>query len=98
MMVTYDLCNLRIVFDLREDAFTNSGVLLHLAPLLQAESPRFFEQAGRQADLANVVDQSAQMRKLLLLLGQAQAVSDISSVDRDSCGVTSCVSIPGIQR
>jgi len=41
-------------------------MLLHLTPLVERQRPRFFEKAGRQTDLADVVNETTEMSELLV--------------------------------
>ena len=62
MVVANDLCDFRVIVDVREDALTDLGVLLHLAPLFERERAGLLEQTGGKPNLADVVDEPAQMR------------------------------------
>ena len=88
-----DVSDLRIVVDVAEDPLADLGVLLHLPALLEGQRPRLLEEAGRQADLADVVNEATEMDELLLLLRQTHALRDVSGVDRDRRGVTGRVLI-----
>jgi hypothetical protein len=70
--------------------------LLHLAPLIERESSRLFEQARRKSDLSNVMNETTKVCKLLISFGETQAARYVASVDRDSGGVARGVTIAGI--
>ena len=62
MMVADDRRDLRVLVDVRQDSLADRGVLLHLAPLLERERTGLLEQARWQADLADVVNEAAEVR------------------------------------
>ena len=72
-------------------------VLLHLAPLLERQGAGFLKKPRRQTDLADVVNQPAQMNEPLLLFGEAQPLGDVTRVDRDSRRVAGRVSVSGVE-
>ncbi len=93
-----DVCDLRVIVDVAQDPLADFGVLLHLPAFLEGQRARLFEQARRQADLADVVHQTAEVDELLLLLRQSDALRDVSRVDRDRRRMTCRVLIAGIER
>ena len=64
MVVSYNLRDLGVVVDLRKDALTDFGVFLHLSPLLEGKRTGLFQEAGREPDLADVVNKAAQVCEL----------------------------------
>ena len=98
VMGAHDVGDLRVVVDVAEDPLADLGVLLHLPALLEGQRARFLEQAGRQPDLSDVVDEAAKVDELLLILGQRHTLSDVSRVDRHGRGVTSGVLISRVER
>ena len=68
-MVADDLRDLGVVVHLREDALTDHGVLLHLTALFKREGTGLSRaDPGGKTDLADVVDEAAQMGQLDLIL------------------------------
>src|SRR5690349_21297297 len=80
-MMADDLRDLRVVLDFRENPLADLGVLFHLPTLAERKGTRFFEQSRWQPDLADVVHKSTLVRELLLLLGQADPLGDVTRVD-----------------
>ena len=62
VVMANDLRDLRVVVNVREDPLSDNGVLLHLAPLFERQGAGLLEQTGRKPDLADVVDEPAQVR------------------------------------
>ena len=68
---------LPVVIDLGKNPFANRRMLLHLSTLFQGESSRFLKKSGGKPHLSDVVDESAQMGKLLLAVGQPESNRNI---------------------
>ena len=83
-MVAHDACNVGIVFDLRQNAFSDDGVLLHLSPLIKRQRSRLLEEAGGKTHLANIVHKTTQMNECLLLGAQTHALCDVARIDGNS--------------
>src|SRR5204863_1123060 len=98
VMEANDLRHVCVRIDLHEDVLADRGMLLHLAALLERQRARLFEQAGRQTDLADVVDESAEVCLLLQLRSQIHATRDVATVDGDSRRMTGGVAIPRVER
>jgi hypothetical protein len=71
---------------------------LHLATLIEREGSGFFEQAGRETNLPDVVDQPAEMGERLLIFGQSHPAGNVSGIDSDRGGMTSRVAISSVER
>ena len=84
--------------DVPEDALADGRVLLHLSAFVERERAGLFEEARRQPDLADVVDETAEVRVLLHLRGQPHSLGDVARVDGDGSGVTRRVPIPRVER
>ena len=97
VMVPDDLGDLGVVVHVRKDSLADHGVLLHLPPFIKRECARLLEQAGWEPNLADVVNEAAQMSKLDLVRRQTQASCNVSSVDGYRCGVTRRVPVPRVQ-
>ena len=97
-MVADDRRDLGIGVDVGEDALADLRVPLHLTPLLEGERAWLLEQAGRQADLADVVDEAAEVGELLLLDIHPEALGDVAGVDRDGGRVARGVPVSGVER
>ncbi len=95
-MVTNDARNLRVVINLAENAFADLRVLFHATSLLEREGARLLKQAGRKTHLADVVDESAKVSQVLLLLRQTKSARNVAGVDRDGSRMTRGVLIPGV--
>jgi hypothetical protein len=67
-MSSDDVSDLRVVVDVAEDPLSDLGVLLHLPALFESQRPWLLEQAGRESDLADVVDEPAKVDKVLFIL------------------------------
>ena len=83
--MSYNARDFGIVVDLRQNSLADDRVSFHLPSLIQRQGASLFEKAGWKPDLPNVVNQAAQMRDSLFRLGQAEALSDISRIDRHRC-------------
>ena len=94
----HDGRDLRVLVDVSEDALPDRRVLLHLPPLFERERSWLLEQAWRKPDLADVVDESAEIRMLLHLDRKTHPLRDVSRIDRNGGGVSGGVSIPRVQR
>ena len=70
---------------------------LHLAPLLEGQRAGLLEQAGRQADLADVVHEAAQVRQLLLFV-EPHALGDVPRVDRNGSRMAGGVPVSSVER
>ena len=68
VMVPDDLGDLSVVIDVREDPLADYRVLFHLPSLLEGEGSGLLKKTWREADLADVVNQAAQVGKLNLSL------------------------------
>ena len=64
-----DTGDLRVGLDLPEDVFPDRRVILHQSTLFERERTHLLEQTCRQPDLADVMNESAQVRELLSLVG-----------------------------
>src|SRR5262245_10879803 len=98
MVVADYLGNLRIVVHLGKDSLPDHGVLLHVASFFKSQSPGFFKETGWKSNFPDVVDESAQMRKLLLSRLEPKACSDVTRIDCNGCGVTGRVLISRVKR
>jgi hypothetical protein len=96
-MVADDLGDFLVVLDLREDSLADRGMLLHLSTLVEREGASFFEEARRQSDLSNVVNEPSEMGELLFSFREAHAHCDVPRVDRNGCRMTRGVLISGIE-
>ena len=67
MVMAHDGGDLGVRVDVRQDSLTNLGVKLHLSSFLQRERARLLQQASRKTDLADVMNESADIGELLLL-------------------------------
>ena len=85
MVAPDDLGNLSVVIYVPENLFTDRGMPLHLAALVQRERPRLLEEACRQTDLPYVVNQPTQMCEGLLMFASTHPLRDVASVDRNGC-------------
>ena len=56
MVMTNDLSNSVIAIDLSKDALANHRVLFHLQTFIGGQRTRLLQQAGRESDLADVMD------------------------------------------
>src|SRR5918996_1448626 len=81
-----------------ENPLADRRVLLHLPAFLQRECSRFLEQAWREPDLSDVMNQAAEVRVSLDFAGKAHALGDVSRVDRDRSRVAGRVSVSRVQR
>src|SRR5579885_3264862 len=97
VMVSHDRGNLRVRVDVGADPLADLRVKLHLPALFERQGARLLEETSRKPDLPDVVHEPADMRKLLLLLGQPHSGSDITCVHRDCARMTCGVSIPGVK-
>ena len=70
---------------------------LHLAALFESQCAGLFENAGGKTDLPDVVNQTAEMRQILLILIKPHALRDITGVDRNGGRMTRRVAIPRIE-
>ena len=68
VMSSDDVCDLRVVVDVAQDPFADLGMLLHLPALLEGQRTRLLKQAGRKPDLADVMNESAEVDELLFIL------------------------------
>ncbi len=59
VMVPYDLSDLFVVVDVRENSLANRGVLLHLVSFLKCQRSWLFEKTSGQAHFADVVYEAA---------------------------------------
>ena len=81
MVMADDRCDLRVLVNVRENTLADRRVFLHLAPLLERERSGFLEKPGWQADLADVVHKSAEVRLVTDLIRQTHARRDVTRVD-----------------
>ena len=65
-MVPDDVRDLGIVVDLCEDPLCDDRVLFHLPSLVEREGSRFLQKTWWKPNLADVVNQAAQVGKLNL--------------------------------
>ena len=77
-MVSDDRRDLGVLVDVSKDALANSGVLLHVAALLEGQRPWFLEKPRRQANLPDVMNEAAEIRLIPYLLGEAHSCSDVT--------------------
>ena len=56
MVMTNNLSNSVIAFDLSKDPLANYRVLFHLQTFIGGQRTRLLQQAGRESDLAYVMD------------------------------------------
>src|SRR6266540_6655939 len=98
MVVADDPRDLLVVLYLRKDPFTDSGVLLHLPTLVERQWAGLLEQPRREPNFPDVVDEPAQVGKLLLFFGKPHTCCDVPSVDCNCGGMTCCITVPSIQR
>src|SRR5262245_36205732 len=96
-MVANDRRDFSVAGDLREDAFTDLGVLLHLASLVKRQSTRFLEKSRGETDFSDVMHQPREMGLPNLLVWQTEAMSDVASVDCHCGRMTRRVPISCIQ-
>jgi hypothetical protein len=68
MVVSDDLGDLSVILDLGENSLADLRVLFHLASLGEGQRAGLLEQAWRQADLPDVVNETANVSKPLSLL------------------------------
>ena len=61
VMVTDDRRDLRVLVDVGEDSLADRRVLLHLASLFEGERARLLQKPRRQPDLADVVNEAAEI-------------------------------------
>ena len=92
-----DRCDLRVLVHVSEDALADRRVLLHVAALLERERSRLLEKPGWQADLADVVNESAEVRLIADLVRESHALGDVARVDRDRSRVASRVLVSRIE-
>jgi len=67
-MVPHHCRDLSVRIDVREDPLTDFRMTLHLTALIEREGAWLFEETRWQPDLADVVDESAQVSEVALLL------------------------------
>src|SRR5204862_1612136 len=72
MAAPHDRANLSQALDRREDPLTQLGVLLHDPALFAGQGPRLEQDAGRDSDLADVVEERAELELLQRLRIEAQ--------------------------
>jgi hypothetical protein len=84
--------------NVRENPLADLGVSLHFTTLLKRQGARLLQESRREADLADVVNQTCYMRELLLFPTQPHPSRDIARVNGHSRGVTRRITIPGIKR
>ncbi len=97
VVMANDAGDFRVVLDLRKDAFADLGVRLHGSTFGKGQGPGLLEKARRQADFPDVVNESAHVRELLIIVAKPQPSNDIASIDRDCGRVTGRVPIPGVK-
>ncbi len=90
-----DLC---VGFDVGKNALADDRVFFHLAPLLQRQWSVLLEDSRRDADLPDVVEQTREVSKPLLIGRKPQSLGDISRVDGNRGRVTGRVSVSRIER
>ena len=98
MVVPDDLRDFLIVVHIRKDPLTNRRMLFHLTALLKRESAFFFKESWSESNLSNVVDQTAQMCQLLLILRETHSGHDVARIDRDCCRVARGVAVARVER
>ena len=84
VMMPHHRSDLGVTIDVRQDTFADLGVTLHFTPLVERQRTRLLEQARRQTDLSDVVDQAAEVRERSLIAAQLHPLSDVTGVDRNS--------------
>src|SRR5258707_4368562 len=97
MVMTDDRCDLGVGVDIGQNSFANLRMALHLAPLVKRKRSRLFEESSGQTDLANVVDQPAEVGELLLNRIHAHPLGDVTRIDRYCSRVTSGVTISSVE-
>ncbi len=71
MMMANDIGDLFIVLDVCQDSLADYWVLFHQSPFLKMEWPWLFQKTSRKSNLANVVNESAQVSGILINLTEA---------------------------
>src|SRR4051812_31620848 len=96
-MMSHGVGDHGVALHVAQDPFADDRMLFHLPALVKRQCTWFLEEARWQTDLANVMDQSRDVRHLLILRRQPEPTCDVARIDRDGRRVASGVSIPGIE-
>src|SRR5438045_1296209 len=92
-----DCRDLVVVGYVPKDALAYLRVALHLASLIERQRTGLLQQARRQPDFANVVDEAAQVGEFLLPIGKSHSPCDVPRVNRNSRRVSSCVLVSSVE-
>src|SRR5262245_59136013 len=96
MMMANDRGDLGVGIDVGQNPLPDFGVTLHLAPLVERQRAGLLEQSWRQPDLADVVNETAQVSQLLPVGWEPHPNSDVSGIHCDRGRVAGGISVPCI--
>ncbi len=89
--------DLGVLVDMPKDALPDGRVFLHLAALLERQRTRFLEEAWRQTNFSDVVNEPAEIGMLLNLDGEAHSLGDVPGVNCNCCRVSCRVPVPRVK-